>query len=155
MDLINKCEKGGRIVALRMLRIARSMKTLCDFFSACEKKGVLVDIIHEQFDTSTPNGRLMLRMQMALCAWNREIIRETADEGYKAYRDKGGKVGRPSSLGPEMFKQINKLREKGHSYSEIAKMNRVSRSYVHHICNPEKDRLYQKTDLQAKKRDNQ
>ena len=51
MDLINKCEKGDRIVALRMSRIARSMKTLCDFFSACEEKGVLVDIIHEQFDT--------------------------------------------------------------------------------------------------------
>ena len=76
MDLINKCEKGDRIVALRMSRIARSMKTLCDFFSACEKKGVLVDIIHEQFDTSTPNGRLMLRMQMALCAWNRGILLE-------------------------------------------------------------------------------
>jgi len=73
MDLINKCEKGDRIVALRMSRIARSMKTLCDFFSACEEKGVLVDIIHEQFDTSTPNGRLMLRMQMALCAWKEEF----------------------------------------------------------------------------------
>ena len=94
------------------------------------------------------------------CKWlfvhgKRNFIRETADEGYKAYRDKGGKVGRPSSLDPEMFKQINKLREKGHSYSEIAKRTRVSSSYVHHICNPEKDRLYQKTDLQAKKRDNQ
>ena len=53
----------------------------------------------------------------------RNFIRETADEGYKAYRDKGGKVGMPSSLAPEMFKQINKLREKGHSYSEIAKRN--------------------------------
>ena len=49
--MINKCEKGDRIVALRMSRIARSMKTLCDFFSACEEKGVLVDIIHEQFET--------------------------------------------------------------------------------------------------------
>ena len=155
MDLVDKCEKNDRIAAIRMSRIARSMKTLCDFFTACDEKGILVDILHEQFDTSTANCRLMMRMQMCLCAWNREIIREVADEGYKAYRDKGGKVGRPSSLDPEMFTQIEKLREKGHSYAEIAKMTRVSRSYVHRICNPEKDKEYQKRDLEAKKKANE
>ena len=52
MNLIDRCEPGDKIAALRMSRVARSMKTLCDFFEACREKSVDVDLLHEKIDST-------------------------------------------------------------------------------------------------------
>jgi len=159
MDLIDRCEPGDKIAALRMSRVARSMKTLCDFFEACREKSVDVDLLHEKIDSSTPNGRLMMRMQMALCAWSRELIREQCEEGYEDYRNKmsakGKRMGRPSRIPEETILEIKKTYDKGGiSLAAIAKRHNVSRSYVHRLVNPDKHKAYIAAENESKKTKN-
>jgi DNA invertase Pin-like site-specific DNA recombinase len=140
--LIEKCEPGDKIVATRMSRCARSMSQLCRFFEACDKKEIDVHLLNEEIDSSNANGRLQRNLLMCLCSWQREIIRENTDRGRADALKRGVRFGKKSKISKQRRHRIIKAKEEGKTLREIAEAEDLSVSYVHRLCNPDKNKVY-------------
>ena len=89
------------------------MLTIIDELTA---RGVEVRSVKEQFDTTTPQGKLMLTIFAGLAEFEREMIKERTAAGKAIAQQKPGyKEGRPKQITPEIIKQIRK----GVSWEEL------------------------------------
>jgi len=75
-------------------RMARSCKDLLSICELLESKGVHLVSLKENFDTSTPQGRLMLTIIAAINAFERENILERQREGIAIAKAEGKYKGR-------------------------------------------------------------
>ena len=83
------------VVVFKLDRAFRSVKDMHDTLGAWELVGVGFQSMREQFDTSTPIGRLMLTMLAAIAEFELELIRERVKAGMDRARKQGKTIGRP------------------------------------------------------------
>ena len=99
--------------------------------------------IEDPIDTTTANGRLMMRMINAYNGWFAEQRREQAKEMVERRREEGKPIGRPKKLDQSQIEQIREWHENdGLGYSMIAAVvekkwgESVHRSTVRRYCQP-------------------
>lgn len=73
--------------------------------------------LKDQLDLTTAAGRLMTHILASFAEFEASLIRERVVAGLKHARNKGVRLGRPSTINIEKAKE---LRSKGFSLSEIA-----------------------------------
>ena len=83
------------VVVWKLNRAFRSVKHMHDTLSAWEMVGVSFKSQREQFDTSTPYGRLLLNLLASLAEFELEMIRERVKAGMDRARRQGKRIGRP------------------------------------------------------------
>lgn len=66
--------KFDAIAVYKLERIGRSLQHLLQLFEEFKKKNVMFISVTQNFDTVTPEGRLMLHMMMLLAEYEREMI---------------------------------------------------------------------------------
>lgn len=109
------------IVVYDLTRIGRSLNHLLQLFEEFDNRGIKFISMKENFDTTTPTGKLMLRMLMLLAEWQREIIassikdrlqhykKQLDEKGY--YITKDGKkkttLGRPEGSGDKKRRKLS------------------------------------------------
>ncbi len=71
-----------------------------------EQKGVKVISIKENFDTQTPQGKLMMTVFQAFSQFERDIIVERTKEGLISARARGNIGGRPK-VDPQLIQKLS------------------------------------------------
>lgn len=105
------------VVVYRFDRFARSSMELLTALEEFRTLGIDFVSLHENVDTTTPQGKLMFAIIAAFAEFEREIIRSRVRSGIAAARARGVKLGRPK----RQFDLTNValLRAAGHSWRKI------------------------------------
>lgn len=95
--LMHDAEKGLRhfkaVVVWRLNRFGRSRKQLQENIEELEEYDIRFISKQENFDTTTPSGRLCFEFMKALAQFDREVISENTKAGMKHARAKGHHPG--------------------------------------------------------------
>ena len=91
------------LLVFRLDRAFRSVKHLHDTLFVWEALGISFKSLEEQFDTSTPLGRLLLNLLASLAEFELELIRERVKAGMERAARQGKKIGRPRVIDRQGF----------------------------------------------------
>jgi DNA invertase Pin-like site-specific DNA recombinase len=93
--------EGDIVIVWKLDRLGRSLKDLVNIIFEFNNKGVEFRSIVDNFDTTSPNGRLFFNIMAALAEYERELIRERTRAGLESAREKGRVGGRRPGLSQE------------------------------------------------------
>lgn len=133
--LQDKVRKGDTIVIESFSRLGRSTKDLIELVDFFENKGVKIISIKENFDTTTPQGKLMLTVFQAFSQFERDLIVQRTKEGLASARARGRKGGRPKVKEKNIKQAIKLYNSMEYSISEIVKISGVSQSTLYRYIN--------------------
>lgn len=133
--LKDKIRPGDTVVVESFSRLGRSTKDLIDLVNYFEENNVKLISLKENFDTTTPQGRLMLTVFQAFSQFERELIVERTKEGLKSARARGRKGGRPRVSKTNIQKALNLYNSKEYSLNEIIDMTGISKATLYRYLN--------------------
>ena len=91
---IEFCRDGDVLVVTKLDRLARSMADLVAITSRLKAKGVELQVLAMNLDTTTPTGKLMLNLMGSFAEFEREIMLERQREGVARAKAEGKYRGR-------------------------------------------------------------
>lgn len=109
------------VIVYRFDRFARSVQQLVEALEEFRSLGVQFISLHEQIDTTTPNGRFFFTVFAAIAEFEKALIGERVRSGVAAARARGKRLGRAPSAkrnGPQAAR-VPILRAAGRSWLEI------------------------------------
>lgn len=136
--LKDKVRSGDVIVVQSFSRLGRSTKDLIDLVNYFEEKEVKIISHKEQFDTTTPQGKLMMTVFQAFSQFERDLIVERTKEGLESARARGRKGGRPRVDERDIDRAIALYDTEQYSVQEIESMTRISRSTLYRYLSKRK-----------------
>jgi DNA invertase Pin-like site-specific DNA recombinase len=119
--------KGDTLVITRLDRLGRSTKDLLNLVSELNEIGVNLEVLEQNINTSTPDGRLFFTMIAAFSEFEREIMRARTMDGLAAARARGRVGGRKPKMNLAKIKMAQSMYERGISITEISQAIEVSR----------------------------
>lgn len=93
--MLDFVREGDTVIVESYSRFARNTRDLLSLVDRLNSKGVEFVSQKERFDTSTPQGRLMLTMFAALYEFERDCTLERQAEGIAIAKAEGRMTGRP------------------------------------------------------------
>ena len=90
--------EGDVLVVARLDRLARSMRQLLTTVDTLQARGIGLRSLHENIDTTSATGRLILHIFAALGQFEVELLRERTRTALAASRARGRVGGRPPAL---------------------------------------------------------
>jgi DNA invertase Pin-like site-specific DNA recombinase len=129
-SLLAACRKRrvDAVVVYRYDRFARSLRQLVNALEEFRSLGIEFVSLHENVDTSTPNGRLVFGIFATIAEFERELIRDRVRSGIASARSKGKTLGRPRIT--VNAAEIAALRDSGASWSTITRQLGLSAGTV-------------------------
>ena len=123
--------EGDTLVVESWSRLGRSTRDLIELveFFAAKKVNVVSD--KEQFDTTTPQGKLMLTLFQAFSEFERDLIVERTKEGLKSARARGRVGGRPKVKAKKINQALSLYDTRLYSLKEIKEMTGISPSTLY------------------------
>ena len=129
--LKDKIRPGDTLIVESFSRLGRSTKDLMELMEYFEHKDVKLISIKENFDTTTPHGKLMLTVFQAFSQFERDLIAQRTNEGLASARARGRKGGRPRVKDKNIEKALKLYNSKDYSISEIMEMSGVSQATLY------------------------
>lgn len=118
--------EGDVLVVSRLDRLGRTtldtLRTLADLDAA----GIHVIAQDIGLDTSTPSGRMIITVILALGQWERETMIERTQEGLAHARAQGRVGGRPRKLSDEQVQAIRAALDADMGLADLAAVHGVS-----------------------------
>jgi DNA invertase Pin-like site-specific DNA recombinase len=119
---------GDVLVVAKLDRLSRSLLDFAGLIQRAESQHWSLVVLDIAIDTTTPQGKLIAHMLVAVAQWEREMIGLRIREGLaKSPNRPGRKPGlppvmgaKPSALPPEVVEAVRDLREAGKSPGAIA-----------------------------------
>lgn len=102
-------------------RLGRSLSDLLNIISELHEKGVSIQSLKDNIDTSSTSGKLMMHIFASLAEFERDLIVERTQAGRKAAMAKGKKMGRPKLKRHTKAKATVSLYKNGMTIDEIQK----------------------------------
>lgn len=93
-DMRNR--KINCILTYKLDRIGRSLQHLLNLFEEFQNRGIEFISLTQNINTSTPEGKMFLRMLMVLAEYERELIVSRINSGLDRARKEGKTLGRPN-----------------------------------------------------------
>lgn len=147
--LLSYAREGDKVVVLSLDRLGRNYEDIKEIFELLKKKQVVIEVLDAPFLNFNTGNQLLdtavqdmfLSLLSYIAEAEREKIRERQRQGIEIAKAKGLYKGRPrdysnTSTNPQkrvVYQQIITEFEKGHSISQIARDNGVSRNTVYKI----------------------
>jgi len=82
------------IIVYKLDRIGRSLPHLINLFEEMTKKGVYFISATQNINTTTPEGKMFMRMLMVLAEYEREMIVDRIKSGLERARKEGKPIGK-------------------------------------------------------------
>ena len=111
--------KVNGVLVYKLDRIGRSLPHLISLFEEFENKGVQFISATQNINTTTPEGKMFMRMLMVLSEYERELTVDRIRAGLRRAKKEGKKLGRPR-VKVNMY-EVLRERNKGLSMRQIAK----------------------------------
>lgn len=121
------------LVVWRSDRLFRSLRHMVNAIAEFAALGIQFVSVTEPFDTTTPQGQLLLHMVAAFAEFERGVLRERTRAGIAAARRRGARVGRPRK--DVDVARVRELRAAGHSVRQIARALNVGATTIHRTLN--------------------
>jgi DNA invertase Pin-like site-specific DNA recombinase len=128
--------EGDTLVVTRLDRLARSTLHLCQIADALARKGVQLQVIDQNIDTSDATGRLLFNMLGAIAQFETEIRAERQMEGIQKAQARGIQFGAQPKLTHEQIAELRQRRQKGELIRELMKDYRISKATVYRYLAP-------------------
>ncbi len=126
------CREGDVMAVTKLDRLARSMTDLVAISSKLKAKGVELQVMAMNLDTSTPEGKLMLNLMGSFAEFEREIMLERQREGVARAKAEGKNKGRVPTA-QRKAAEVVQLRGQGVKPEEIAVKLGISRASVFRV----------------------
>lgn len=128
-ELLDKLQSGDTLMVCKLDRLARSVEEGIQIVKLLFQKGVKVHVLNLGLLEDSPMGRFFLQTLLAVAEFERELIMERTRIGREVARSRPGyKEGRPCKFTAEQLQWAAKLKTEGHSYKEIERMTKISKS---------------------------
>ena len=125
--LMASLRKGDVVLVTKLDRLGRSTRELLDLIHRIDQAGASLKSLGDPlFDTSIPQGRLLVTMLAAIAEFERELIRERTGEGRKRAKAAGVRFGRPPILSAFQRAEAMRRRQQGEPLSIVAASYAVS-----------------------------
>lgn len=121
---------GDTIVVTCLDRLGRTTLDTLRTVQELDQRNIKVQALDIDLDTSTPAGRLVLKMIASLAEWERDVLIERTKEGLAHARSQGRIGGRPPKLTTDQQQAALNLLSDGKSESQVAKIFNVSRPTI-------------------------
>jgi DNA invertase Pin-like site-specific DNA recombinase len=115
--------KAGNAEALVVAKLDRVSRSVVDFgalLARARQEGWAFISIDLGVDTTTPTGELIANVLMAVAQWERRTIGQRTSDALQAHKANGNRLGRPSTVSPEIRRHVTRLRSRGMSQERIA-----------------------------------
>lgn len=111
---------GDTLVVWKLSRLARSLTQIISTVRILEEKKIGLQVITQNIDTSTAEGRLFFHMNAAFDQFQREIIVENTKAGLKSARKNGRIGGRPKFMNEENLRTAKSMLKDNENYPFIS-----------------------------------
>ncbi|MCC8419229.1 MAG: recombinase family protein [Rickettsia endosymbiont of Glossina mortisans submortisans] len=132
--------EGDTLVVWKLSRLARSLTQIISTLKILEEKKIGLQVITQNIDTSTAEGRLFFHMNAAFDQFQREIIVENTKAGLKSARRNGRIGGRPKFMSDEKMRTAKAMLKDNENYpfiSDIIKTLDIGRTTFYRYFPPE------------------
>ncbi|EFG48777.1 resolvase, N-terminal domain protein [Aerococcus viridans ATCC 11563 = CCUG 4311] len=136
--LKDKLRPGDTVVVESFFRLGRSTKDLIDLVTYFEEQDVKLVSLKENFDTTTPQGRLMMTVFQAFSQFERDLIVERTKEGLQSARARGRIGGRPRVNKRDIERAVKLYESKAYSGKEITEMTGISKATLYRYIKSKK-----------------
>jgi DNA invertase Pin-like site-specific DNA recombinase len=122
---------GDTLVITRLDRLGRSARDLLNLVSELDDAGVNLEVLDQNINTSTPEGKLFFTLVASFAEFEREIMRARTIDGLASARARGRVGGRRPSMSPAKVATANQMYADARPVKEIAEVLGVSRPTVY------------------------
>ena len=134
-EMLEFVREGDTVYVMDWSRLSRSTVDLLRIIEGLARKKVKLVSIKENFDTSTPTGRLMLNLIAAINEFERQNLLERQREGIEIAKNQGKYTGRkPNKYNEEQLRAIiTGIANKTITVTEASRRLGVTRATVYNI----------------------
>lgn len=134
-NLLSNSKKFDYVVVIKLDRLSRKLIDILSLvYKSFDTHKIAVVSVTEPFNTSTPQGRLLLNMLGSFAEYERELIKERVQAGKKAKAEKGGYIGGAPKLGQiALNKELEEHKEEL-NLIRVIKYHRKSGKSLREIC---------------------
>ncbi len=136
-ELLEFVREGDEVYVESWSRLSRTVRDLLKLFEMFDRKKVRLYSVKEQYNTSSPTGKLMLNIIAALNQFERENLLERQREGIACAKQKGVYRGRkPKEFDMKILSEVlADIEQKEMTVTEAAKVLGVTRATIYNIMN--------------------
>ena len=120
--------EGDTLVVTRLDRLARSTLHLRQIADELHRKGVHLQVLDQQLNTSDATGRLLFHMLGAIAQFETELRAERQREGIAHAKARGVTLGRHTTLAPAQIAELQDRRRQGWTISALMRSYRISKA---------------------------
>jgi DNA invertase Pin-like site-specific DNA recombinase len=123
--------EGDTLVVTRLARLARSTLHLCQIADELKRKGVHLQVLDQNIDSSDATGRLLFNMLGAIAQFETELRAERQMDGIHKAKAKGVRFGRQKTLTKAQIAELRQRRKQGALIKTLMQAYGLSKASVY------------------------
>jgi DNA invertase Pin-like site-specific DNA recombinase len=139
-ECLTYLREGDTLIVWRLDRFGRSMTDLLTNLDDLKRRGIGFRSLHENIDTTTVAGKLILHIFASFAEFERELIRERTMAGLEVAKAKGHRAGPKKKLNTRQVDLMASLVKLNQPIEHICEQFSISRATLYRYVTPAGER---------------